>query len=67
MMSTHEEGTLHEYDLIQPHSFDLTLGLERQLELDTGSLPSSPAARPDGRPQSLHTHVLCLSRHFYCA
>lgn len=38
----------------RPHSIDLTLELERQL--DNESLPNSPA--PNGRPQSLDTHVL---------
>ena len=57
-MSTHEEPISHEShegDPTRPHSFDLTLELERQLEAD--SLPSSPA-RPEGRPQSLDTNVL---------
>ena len=58
-MSSHEAeavvGDLHEYDTTRPHSFDLTLELERQLEAE--SLPTSPA-RPVGRPQSLDTHVL---------
>jgi chromosome segregation ATPase len=58
-MSTHEEEALihqmHEYDPTRPHSFDLTLELERQL--DAESLPSSPA-RHEGRPQSLDAHVL---------
>ncbi|KAH9066601.1 hypothetical protein EDB87DRAFT_439999 [Lactarius vividus] len=58
-MSSHEAepvvGNLHEYDTTRPHSFDLTLELERQLEAE--SLPASPA-RPVGRPQSLDTHVL---------
>ncbi|KAH9036314.1 hypothetical protein EDB85DRAFT_2073194 [Lactarius pseudohatsudake] len=58
-MSSHEAeavvGNLHEYDTTRPHSFDLTLELERQLEAE--SLPTSPA-RPVGRPQSLDTHVL---------
>ncbi|KAI0255787.1 hypothetical protein BJV78DRAFT_1273328 [Lactifluus subvellereus] len=46
---------MREYDPTRPHSFDLTLELERQL--DAESLPSSPA-RPEGRPQSLDSHVL---------
>ena len=57
-MSTHEEPIAHEsheIDPTRPHSFDLTLELERQLEAE--SLPTSPA-RPDRRPQSLDTHVL---------
>ena len=58
-MSSHEAGAvvrdLHEYDTTRPHSFDLTLELERQLESE--SIPTSPA-RPIGRPQSLDTHVL---------
>jgi hypothetical protein len=58
-MSTHEEETiihqLPQFDPTRPHSFDLTLELERQL--DAESLSSSPAG-PDGRPQSLDTHVL---------
>ena len=42
----------------RPHSIDLSLALER--ELDSESLPNSPA-RPEmrgGRPQSLDTNVL---------
>ncbi|KAH9993675.1 hypothetical protein BJV74DRAFT_832415 [Russula compacta] len=58
-MSTHGEETpvheLCENDPTRPHSFDLTLELERQLEAE--SPPTSPA-RPEGRPQSLDTHVL---------
>lgn len=58
-MSTHGEETpvheLRENDPTRPHSFDLTLELERQLEAE--SPPTSPA-RPEGRPQSLDTHVL---------
>jgi hypothetical protein len=57
-MSTHEEPTAHgshDSDPTRPHSFDLTLELERQLEAE--SLPTSPA-RPERRPQSLDTHVL---------
>jgi chromosome segregation ATPase len=58
-MSTHEEEPIsHEslmHDPTRPHSFDLTLELERQLAAE--SRPSSPA-RPEGRPQSLDTHVL---------
>ena len=57
-MSTHEETIANgsqECDPTRPHSFDLTLELERQLEAD--SVPTSPA-RPDRRPQSLDTHVL---------
>jgi chromosome segregation ATPase len=58
-MSTHEEGAdiheLREHDPTRPHSFDLTLELEHQLAAE--SLPTSPA-RPEGRPQSLDTHVL---------
>ena len=57
-MSTHEEPLVHElreHDPTRPHSFDLTLELERQLEAE--SLPTSPA-RHEGRPQSLDTHVL---------
>jgi prefoldin subunit 5 len=57
-MSTHEEHISHEShecDPTRPHSFDLTLELERQLEAE--SLPTSPA-RPERRPQSLDTHVL---------
>lgn len=57
-MSTHEEpiaNESHDYDPTRPHSFDLTLELERQLEAE--SLPTSPA-RLDNRPQSLDTHVL---------
>jgi chromosome segregation ATPase len=58
-MSTHEEESIshesHEHDPTRPHSFDLTLELERQLEAE--SLPTSPA-KPEGRPQSLDTHVL---------
>ena len=58
-MSTHEEELIshesHEHDPTRPHSFDLTLELERQLEAE--SLPTSPA-KPEGRPQSLDTHVL---------
>lgn len=57
-MSTHEEpiaNESHECDPTRPHSFDLTLELERQLEAE--SAPTSPA-RPDRRPQSLDTHVL---------
>ncbi|CCM00378.1 uncharacterized protein FIBRA_02408 [Fibroporia radiculosa] len=38
----------------RPHSIDLTLELERQLECE--SMPNSPA--PNARPQSLDTHVL---------
>jgi len=57
-MSTHEEEAhvhdLHEHDPTRPHSFDLTLELERQLEAE--SLPTSPA--PEGRPHSLDAHVL---------
>ncbi|KAI9511528.1 hypothetical protein F5148DRAFT_974997 [Russula earlei] len=58
-MSTHEGCTVvHEsrdHDPTRPHSFDLTLELEHQLEAE--SLPTSPA-RHEGRPQSLDTHVL---------
>jgi hypothetical protein len=58
-MSAPEEETLvHElceHDPTRPHSFDLTLELERQLEAE--SLPTSPA-RLEGRPQSLDTHVV---------
>ena len=57
-MSTHEESIAHEShecDPARPHSFDLTLELERQLEAE--SLPTSPG-RLEGRPQSLDTHVL---------
>jgi chromosome segregation ATPase len=57
-MSTHEEHVAnesHEHDPTRPHSFDLTLELERQL--DAESLPTSPA-RPEGRPQSLDTNIL---------
>lgn len=58
-MSSHETESvvrdLQEYDVTRPHSFDLTLELERQLEAE--SLPNSPA-RAVGRPQSLDTHVL---------
>ncbi|KAH9967348.1 hypothetical protein BC827DRAFT_1335957 [Russula dissimulans] len=58
-MSIPEEGALvhelREHDPTRPHSFDLTLELERQLEAE--SLPTSPA-RHEGRPQSLDTHVL---------
>ena len=58
-MSTHEEEPIshesHEHDPTRPHSFDLTLELERQLAAE--SRPTSPA-KPDGRPQSLDTHVL---------
>ncbi|KAF8271617.1 hypothetical protein EI94DRAFT_1568012 [Lactarius quietus] len=58
-MSSHEtEPTvcdLQDYDITRPHSFDLTLELERQLEAE--SLPNSPA-RAARRPQSLDTHVL---------
>lgn len=58
-MSTHEVEPIahesHEYDPTRPHSFDLTLELERQLEAE--SLPTSPA-KPERRPQSLDTHVL---------
>ena len=57
-MSTHEEpisNESHECDPTRPHSFDLTLELERQLEAE--SVPTSPV-RPDRRPQSLDTHVL---------
>ena len=58
-MSSHEAEDvvrdLHEYDTTRPHSFDLTLELERQLAAE--SPPTSPA-RPDARPQSLDTHVL---------
>jgi predicted RNase H-like nuclease (RuvC/YqgF family) len=58
-MSTHEEEPIapesHEHDPTRPHSFDLTLELERQLEAE--SPPTSPA-KPGGRPQSLDTHVL---------
>lgn len=58
-MSTQEEEAhvheLREHDPTRPHSFDLTLELERQLEAE--SPPTSPA-RPEGRPHSLDTHVL---------
>ncbi|KAI0272647.1 hypothetical protein BC834DRAFT_949091 [Gloeopeniophorella convolvens] len=58
-MSVHDDEPLvHElppHDPTRPHSFDLTLELERQLEAE--SLPNSPAY-PKGRPQSLDTHVL---------
>ncbi|KAF8498707.1 hypothetical protein F5888DRAFT_1691286 [Russula emetica] len=57
-MSTHEEPIAHEShesDPTRPHSYDLTLELERQLEAE--SLPTSPA-KPERRPQSLDTHVL---------
>lgn len=57
-MSTHGEPISHEShecDPTRPHSFDLTLELERQLEAE--SLPTSPE-RPERRPQSLDTHVL---------
>lgn len=58
-MSTHEVELIahesHEYDPTRPHSFDLTLELERQLEAE--SLPTSPA-KPERRPQSLDAHVL---------
>jgi len=58
-MSSHETESvvrdLQDYDITRPHSFDLTLELERQLEAE--SLPTSPA-RAVGRPQSLDTHVL---------
>ena len=58
-MSSHEAEDvvrdLHEYDTTRPHSFELTLELERQLAAE--SPPTSPA-RPDARPQSLDTHVL---------
>jgi len=58
-MSAPEEETLvdelREHDPTRPHSFDLTLELERQLEAE--ALPTSPA-RLEGRPQSLDTHVV---------
>jgi hypothetical protein len=57
-MSTHDEPIAHEShgcDPTRPHSFDLTLELERQLEAE--SPPTSPT-KPDRRPQSLDTHVL---------
>src|SRR6266404_4708412 len=58
-MSSHQEEVVvrdvHEYDTTRPHSFDLTLELERQLESE--STPTSPA-KPVGRPQSLDAHVL---------
>jgi flagellar biosynthesis chaperone FliJ len=44
----------HTFDRNRPHSIDLTLELEHQLNSE--SLPSSPA--PQGRPQSLDPHVL---------
>ncbi|KAI0065626.1 hypothetical protein BV25DRAFT_1798455 [Artomyces pyxidatus] len=43
------------HDPSRPHSFDLTLELERQLENE--SLPNSPAYN-GARPQSLDPHVL---------
>jgi hypothetical protein len=59
-MSTHEEEPIalesHEHDPTRPHSFDLTLELERQLEAE--SLPTSPSSKSEARPQSLDTHVL---------
>ena len=57
-MSTHEEPIAHEpheHDPTRPHSFDLTLELERQLEAE--ALPTSPSM-PEGRPQSLDAQVL---------
>ncbi|GBE86507.1 hypothetical protein BKA93DRAFT_732835 [Sparassis latifolia] len=41
------------HDFTRPHSIDLTLELEHQLEAE--SLPNSPSV---GRPRSLDTHVL---------
>jgi chromosome segregation ATPase len=58
MSAPEEEILVHElreHEPTRPHSFDLTLELERQLEAE--SLPTSPA-RPEGRPQSLDTHVV---------
>jgi hypothetical protein len=58
MSAPEEEDLIHElreHDPTRPHSFDLTLELERQLEAE--SLPTSPA-RPEGRPQSLDAHVV---------
>ncbi|TFY72320.1 hypothetical protein EVG20_g692 [Dentipellis fragilis] len=53
-MSSHEEEHNGIVDAAQrPHSFDLTLELERQL--DNESLPNSPRG---ARPQSLDPHVL---------
>jgi chromosome segregation ATPase len=58
-MSAHEAEAiakpLREYDPTRPHSFDLTLELEHQLNAE--SPPSSPA-RPEERPRSLDTHVV---------
>jgi hypothetical protein len=57
-MSTNEVPIAHESnecDPTRPHSYDLTLELERQLEAE--SLPTSPV-RPERRPQSLDTSVL---------
>jgi len=58
-MSTYEYDELHERDAqsTRPHSIDLTLELERQLEAE--SLPTSTAvAAGPTRPQSLDPHVL---------
>jgi len=57
-MSDHgsNHGSIHEeqYNPNRPHSIDLTLELERQL--DNESLP--PNSPRNARPQSLDTHVL---------
>jgi hypothetical protein len=59
-MSAPEEETLvdelREHDPTRPHSFDLTLELEQQLEAE--SIPTSPARLEGGRPQSLDAHVV---------
>ncbi len=64
-MSTHESTTeenlqqMHEEARNRPSSIDLSLELERQLEID--SLPNSPDVpntRFSDRPQSLDPHVL---------
>ncbi|KAH9840127.1 uncharacterized protein C8Q71DRAFT_830890 [Rhodofomes roseus] len=64
VMSHSNESFEHEYHNVpspksdRPHSIDLSLALERELESE--SMPNSPA-RPDnkgGRPQSLDTNVL---------
>lgn len=64
VMSNSDDSFEHEFhDALspksdRPHSIDLSLALERELESE--SLPNSPA-RPEmrgGRPQSLDTNVL---------
>lgn len=60
-MSTYDDiddASSHNYESARPHSIDLSLELERQLEID--SMPNSPVVAQNlkDRPQSLDPHVL---------